>query len=49
VQEAGGVAGYAIVGSDSPGPPHSPRFDVDEAVLPVAVSWLERVVKGELW
>jgi aminobenzoyl-glutamate utilization protein A len=49
VQEAGGVAGYAIVGSDSPGPPHSPQFDVDEAVLPVAVSWLERVVKGGLW
>jgi aminobenzoyl-glutamate utilization protein A len=49
VQEAGGVAGYAIVGSDSPGPPHSPQFDVDEAVLPVAVSWLERAVKGGLW
>jgi aminobenzoyl-glutamate utilization protein A len=46
VQDAGGVAGYAIVGSDAPGPPHSPSFDVDEAVLPVAVSWLERAVKG---
>jgi aminobenzoyl-glutamate utilization protein A len=49
VQEAGGVAGYAIVGSDTPGPPHSPLFDVDEAVLPVAVSWLERAVKGGRW
>lgn len=49
VQESGGVAGYAIVGSDSPGPPHSPRFDVDEEVLPVAVSWLERAVQGGQW
>ncbi|GAA5113556.1 amidohydrolase [Pseudonocardia adelaidensis] len=49
VQEAGGVAGYAIVGSDTPGPPHSPRFDVDDAVLPVAVTWLERAVKGGIW
>jgi aminobenzoyl-glutamate utilization protein A len=49
VQEAGGVAGYAVVGSDAPGPPHSPSFDVDEAVLPVAVSWLERAVKGGRW
>jgi metal-dependent amidase/aminoacylase/carboxypeptidase family protein len=49
VQAAGGVAGYAIVGSDTPGPPHSPLFDVDEAVLPTAVSWLERAVKGGRW
>jgi aminobenzoyl-glutamate utilization protein A len=49
VQQAGGVAGYAIVGSDGPGPHHSPHFDVDEAVLPLAVSWLERLVRaGEL-
>lgn len=49
VQESGGVAGYAIVGSDGPGPPHSPRFDVDEEVLPVAVAWLERAVRGGQW
>jgi aminobenzoyl-glutamate utilization protein A len=45
VQRSGGVAGYAIAGSDSPGPPHSPGFDVDEAVLPVVVRWLERLVR----
>ncbi|WP_028921903.1 amidohydrolase [Pseudonocardia acaciae] len=49
VQRAGGLAGYAIVGSDTPGPPHSPLFDVDEAVLPVAVSWLERSIKEGRW
>ncbi|MEU9831455.1 amidohydrolase [Streptosporangium sp. NPDC048047] len=49
VQEAGGVAGYAVVGSDGPGPPHSPGFDVDEEVLPVAVAWLERAVRGGQW
>jgi aminobenzoyl-glutamate utilization protein A len=49
VQAAGGVAGYAIVGSDTPGPPHSPLFDVDEAVLRTALSWLERAVKGGRW
>jgi aminobenzoyl-glutamate utilization protein A len=46
VQEAGGVAGYAIVGSDSPGPPHSRAFDVDESVLPVAVKVLDRLIRG---
>lgn len=46
VQRSGGVAGYAIAGSDSPGPPHSAAFDVDEAVLPVVVRWLHRLVRS---
>ncbi|TKA04816.1 amidohydrolase [Actinacidiphila oryziradicis] len=46
VQRSGGVAGYAIAGSDSPGPHHSPAFDLDEAVLPVVVRWLERLVRS---
>lgn len=45
VQRSGGVAGYAVVGSDSPGPPHAPTFDIDERVLPVAVRLLERLIR----
>lgn len=45
VRDAGGTAGYAVLGSDSPGPPHSPYFDVDEHVLPAGVDVLERLVR----
>lgn len=45
VQRNGGVAGYAVIGSDSPGPPHSPTFDIDERVLPPAVRLLERLIR----
>jgi aminobenzoyl-glutamate utilization protein A len=40
VQECGGRATYAIVGTDHPGDHHTPTFDVDEASLPVAVDVL---------
>ncbi|HEY3682689.1 MAG TPA: amidohydrolase [Streptosporangiaceae bacterium] len=46
VRAGGGVAGYAVLGADSPGPPHSPAFDIDEDVLPVGVRLLERLVRG---
>ncbi|NIC00802.1 amidohydrolase [Halobacterium sp. R2-5] len=52
VQEQGGLATYAIVGTDHPGAHHTPTFDVDERSLPVAVDVLaksiERVADGGL-
>ncbi len=45
VQDQGGVATYLVVGAASPAPHHHPRFDVDESSLPVAVDWLERIVR----
>ena len=40
VQAQGGVATYAIVGTDHPTAHHTPTFDVDERSLPVAVDVL---------
>ncbi|ESS07086.1 MAG: amidohydrolase [uncultured archaeon A07HB70] len=44
VQERGGLATYVGVGTDHPGGHHTPRFDVDEDSLPVAVELLTRAV-----
>ena len=41
VQDAGGIAGYFIIGSTSPGPPHSPTMDLDEKALQNGVRVLE--------
>lgn len=38
VQEQGGVAAYLIVGTHLPSGHHTPRFDVDERVLPPGVA-----------
>jgi aminobenzoyl-glutamate utilization protein A len=40
VQDHGGRATYVTVGTDHPGGHHTPRFDVEEATLPVAVEVL---------
>jgi aminobenzoyl-glutamate utilization protein A len=40
VQEAGGLATYAIVGTDHPGGHHTPTFDVEEGDLGLAVDVL---------
>ena len=45
VQERGGRATYVVVGTDHPGGHHTPRFDVDEASLPVAVEVLTRAIR----
>lgn len=46
VQSGGGLATYAVVGASSPGPHHSPTFDIDERALPLAVDLLESCLKG---
>jgi aminobenzoyl-glutamate utilization protein A len=45
VQRAGGLATYLVVGAKNPAPHHNPRFDVDEAALPIAVDVLEALVR----
>ncbi|KAA9150263.1 amidohydrolase [Amycolatopsis acidicola] len=45
VQRAGGLATYTVVGGSNPAPHHNPRFDVDEAALPVAVDVLEALIR----
>ena len=40
VQEGGGLATYAIVGTDHPGAHHTPTFDVEESDLALAVDVL---------
>jgi aminobenzoyl-glutamate utilization protein A len=40
VQDAGGLATYAIVGTDHPGAHHTPTFDVEETDLALAVDVL---------
>jgi aminobenzoyl-glutamate utilization protein A len=45
VQAEGGQATYVVVGASSPGPHHSPTFDVDESVLAPAASVLEQLVR----
>jgi len=44
VQEAGGLATYAIVGTDHPGDHHTPTFDVDERTLETGVGVLSDAV-----
>ena len=45
VQEAGGIATYGLVGAGNPAPHHSPRFDIDERSLPLAVDLLDRLIR----
>ena len=45
VQTAGGLATYAIVGTDHPGAHHTPTFDVEEADLALAVDVLAGSVR----
>ena len=47
VQSHGGLATYAVVGASSPGPHHSPTFDIDERALPLAVDLLETYLRGD--
>ena len=44
VQEAGGLATYAIVGTDHPGDHHTPTFDVEESDIGLAVDVLAESV-----
>ena len=44
VQAAGGLATYAVVGTDHPGAHHTPTFDVEEADLALAVDVLTESV-----
>ena len=44
VQDRGGTATYAIVGTDHPGGHHTAEFDVDEASLPIAVDVLSEAI-----
>jgi len=46
VQRAGGLATYLLVGSGNPAPHHHPQFDIDEASLPIALQWLDDIVRG---
>jgi aminobenzoyl-glutamate utilization protein A len=45
VQAAGGIATYGLVGAGNPAPHHSPRFDIDERSLPLAVDLLDRLIR----
>jgi aminobenzoyl-glutamate utilization protein A len=44
VQSRGGTAAFVLVGGGNRAPHHHPRFDIDEACLPLAVAVLERLV-----
>ena len=44
VQERGGQAIYAVLGSDIPSGHHTPNFDVNEADLPWAIETLSRTL-----
>jgi aminobenzoyl-glutamate utilization protein A len=46
VQERGGRAIYAKVGTTLAGGNHTPVFDIDEASLPIGVELLARAVLG---
>ncbi|WP_251551148.1 amidohydrolase [Neobacillus muris] len=48
VQERGGKATYMNIGSPLPAPHHHHKFDIDEAVLPLAVQLLVRIGKRML-
>ncbi|WP_078863722.1 amidohydrolase [Streptomyces sp. AcH 505] len=45
VQRGGGYASYVGVGADLAAPHHTPRFDFDEAALPLGVALLEGFVR----
>ncbi len=45
VQQRGGLATYAIVGTDHPEGHHSPGFDVDERSIPIAVDVLSEAIE----
>jgi aminobenzoyl-glutamate utilization protein A len=47
VRNNGGKAAYVGIGCDHPGGHHTPLFDVDEEVIPIGVTVLERTI-GEL-
>lgn len=48
VQEQGGKGTYMNIGSPLPAPHHHHKFDIDEAVLPLAVNLLARIGKRML-
>ncbi|WP_331235011.1 amidohydrolase [Natronorarus salvus] len=45
VQKRGGLATYAIVGTDHPAGHHSPGFDVDERSIPIGVDVLAEAIE----
>jgi aminobenzoyl-glutamate utilization protein A len=44
VQERGGKAIYAVIGSDIPSGHHTPTFDINEADLPWAIEALAKAL-----
>jgi aminobenzoyl-glutamate utilization protein A len=44
VQERGGKAAYAVIGSDLASGHHTPRFDIDEADIPWGIEFLVRTL-----
>lgn len=46
-QQTGGIATFLIVGASSPGPHHSPTFDVAEDALTIGADWLEAIVRRQ--
>lgn len=46
VQDQGGVGTFLIVGCSSPGAHHSGTFDIDESSLPIAVDWIEKMLRA---
>ncbi|MFC0673197.1 amidohydrolase [Brachybacterium hainanense] len=46
VQARGGQSTYAVVGASSPAPHHHSLFDLDESCLPVALAWMERIIRS---
>jgi aminobenzoyl-glutamate utilization protein A len=46
VQECGGKASYVGLGATLAGTHHTPTFDFDEAVLPLGVALIERIVRN---
>lgn len=47
VQDQGGVGTFLIVGCSSPGAHHSGTFDIDERSLPIAVDWIEAMLRQQ--
>lgn len=43
VQENGGKATYMIIGGSNPAPHHHPKFDIEEAALPIGIEWFRRI------
>ncbi|HUA78634.1 MAG TPA: M20/M25/M40 family metallo-hydrolase, partial [Acetobacteraceae bacterium] len=44
VQERGGQAAYAVIGSDLASGHHTPRFDIDEDDIPWGIEFLARTL-----